>query len=116
MAKLPKGWSKADEYLFKRWYGDISGEMGLSANPDDPLHYYDWRAAWKAGASPGKGRHWPSEFKLEGHPREVINGMNTRLNVPQSFLGLLNPSDIKWGWTKDTGRIMQLLRAVKGGL
>jgi hypothetical protein len=51
-------------------------------NPDDPRHFYDWRAAYSAGATPDESGHWPSEFKREGHPRLIIDGIDTRTGEP----------------------------------
>jgi hypothetical protein len=75
----------------------------MDPNPDDPRHYYDYRAAYRAGAEPeryvasatGSGQmmpdrameraplHWTSEFKREGHPNEIVNGINTRTGEPE---------------------------------
>ena len=67
-----------DEESFQSWYAGHAKERGLSPNPDDPEHFYDYRAAYKAGAGPGPDGHWPSQFKLEGHPRMVVDGVNTK--------------------------------------
>jgi hypothetical protein len=72
-----------DEAAFRDWYSRWSKITGISPNPDDPEHYYDYRAAFNAGVSPQidpeDGRyHWPSEFKREGHPRLIIDGVDTR--------------------------------------
>lgn len=64
---------------FDRWYAGVSKETGLSPDPYDPKHYYDYRAAYQAGVrGPDETGHWPSQFKLPGHPREIIDGINTR--------------------------------------
>lgn len=63
---------------FRSWYDGHARRLGLDPDPDNPLHYYDYRAAWEAGASPGPDGHWPSQFKLEGHPRLIIDGVDTR--------------------------------------
>lgn len=67
-----------EESKFQDWYSSIAKERGLNPNPDDPLHFYDYRAAFKAGEGPDETGHWPSEFKLEGHPRMVLDGVNTK--------------------------------------
>jgi len=79
----------------------------MDPNPDDPRHFYDFRAAYMAGAEPqpsvasatpgsmwGSGQmmpdrameraplHWTSEFKREGHPNEIVDGVNTRTGKP----------------------------------
>jgi hypothetical protein len=67
-----------DEAEFQSWYADRAKRQGLNPNPDDPQHFYDYRAAHAAGAEPDATGHWPSKFKLEGHPRMVLNGVNTK--------------------------------------
>jgi hypothetical protein len=41
-------------------------------NPEDPRHFYDYRAAYEAGATPDKKGHWPSEYKDDLHPNRFI--------------------------------------------
>ena len=51
---------------------------GLNPNLDDPRQQYDYRGAYLAGAEPDKVTgHWPSEFKLPGHPRKVLYNIDT---------------------------------------
>ena len=39
----------------------------------NPRAFYDYHAAWKAGAKPDKSGHWPSDFKHPlSHERYVI--------------------------------------------
>lgn len=68
------------ERQFQSWYSQWAGKLDLNPNPDDPLQYYDYRAAWQAGATPdsASGWHWPSEFKLPGHPNLIVDGINTK--------------------------------------
>lgn len=64
---------------FNTWYSKNAKKHKLNPNPDDPKHFYDYRAAYKAGvAGPDGTGHWPSKFKKEGHPRMFINGVNTK--------------------------------------
>ena len=44
--------SPFDEDDFREWYARQAGLTGLDPDPDDPLHRYDYRAAYKAGAKP----------------------------------------------------------------
>jgi hypothetical protein len=67
-----------NEKEFQGWYAEQSGKLGLNPNPDDPRHFYDWRAAHAAGATPDESGHWPSKYKREGHPRMVVDGVNTK--------------------------------------
>jgi hypothetical protein len=67
-----------DEMAFLAFYDDVSRKQGLNPDPDAPAHFYDYRAAWKAGARPDSTGHWPSKFKREGHPRMIVDGVNTK--------------------------------------
>ena len=77
--KPSTGWNEEE---FRRWYSEKAGKLGLSPDPDDPEHFYDYRAAFRAGASQDASGHWPSQFKLPGHPREIVGGINTRTGRP----------------------------------
>ena len=66
-----------NEIDFMNWYRSWSDKLGLDPDPYNPEHYYDYKSAWKNGVEPTYDAqtgewHWPSEFKLEGHPREFI--------------------------------------------
>jgi len=70
------------EQRFRAWYGGWSERLGLNPDPDDPRHQYDYRAAFQAGARPMRDEqtgeyHWPSAFKLEGHPNRFVGGVDT---------------------------------------
>lgn len=68
-----------DERQFQDWYAGVSKKMRLHPNPDEPKHFYDYRALYKSGVrEPDISGHWPSEFKLKGHSREIVDGVNTR--------------------------------------
>lgn len=76
-----------DEQSFRAWYADRAQRYGLDPNPDDWRHFYDYRAAFRAGAEPAVDPtdglpHWPSEFKKEGHPNLIVNGIDTRTGKP----------------------------------
>ena len=71
--------NRKDEAAFQKWYAGRAAKLGLNPNPDDPKHFYDYRAAFRAGVEPDtKTKHWPSRFKLPGHPNEIVGGINTR--------------------------------------
>jgi hypothetical protein len=72
----------SDEKAFRDWYSFYSQKLDLDPDPDNQEHFYDWRAAFRAGAKPDKSAHWPSEFKREGHPNLVIDGIDTRTGKP----------------------------------
>jgi len=63
---------------FRKWYAGHAAKLGLNPDPDAPQHHYDYRAAYRAGAKPDASGHWPSKYKREGHPRLIINGIDTR--------------------------------------
>lgn len=69
----------ADEAPFQAWYQQLSKKLGISPNPDDPEHYYDYRAFYrdmKAGkvTSPdAPGGHFTSAYKTAGHPRTYLD-------------------------------------------
>lgn len=91
-----------DEQEFQNWYGGWSRALGINKNPDDPNHFYDWRAAFNSGASPDMYGHWPSQFKTEGHPRMVIDGVNTKTGTISGLLGGNNqPTGISMGLLAD---------------
>ena len=73
---------------FMGWYAVAASQNKLSPDPFHPLHYYDYFAAYKQGVrNPDKNGHWPSKFKTEGHPRMVLDGVNTKTGekaVPRS--------------------------------
>lgn len=71
-----------EEALFQRWYAERAQRLGLDPNPDAPEHYYDYRAAFRAGAEPDAQGHWPSEFKRPGHPNLIVDGIGTRTGRP----------------------------------
>ena len=66
------------EQYFQKWYAGHAKKLGINPDPDDPEHYYDYRAAYKEGVGPGEDGHWDSRFKVEGHPRMILDGVNTK--------------------------------------
>ena len=69
---MPNRFSLLQEMMFRDWYSQIQKRYRLAPDPDDPLHHYDYRAAWMAGAAPGPGGHWPSIFKTDSHPNRYV--------------------------------------------
>jgi hypothetical protein len=83
VASHPQPLEDADEEAaFQQWYTKAAKEFNLAPSPDDPQHFYDYRGAYKAGAWPDASKHWPSEFKLEGHPNLIVAGRDTRTGKP----------------------------------
>lgn len=90
---------QAEELLFRQWYAARS--EGLDPNPDSPLHFYDYRAAYKAGAEPEVSPvdglpHWPSAFKKFGHPNMIVDGMDTRTETPWNPQIAERPDAVSW--------------------
>jgi len=73
---------------FKSWYSEQAKKWDLDPNPDNPLHFYNYRAAYKAGVEPGPDGHWPSEFKKTGHPNRFVDDVDTKTNRPISPIAL----------------------------
>lgn len=87
--------SPAEEADFQGWYQDIAKSVRppLDPNPDNPLHQYDYRAAYAAGAEPDAWGHWPSEFKRAGHPNLIVDGVDTRTGEPAQGRGkMISPT------------------------
>ncbi len=77
-----------EETDFKKWYKDRSNKTGLDPNPDDPLHYYDYRAAYAAGVEPeidpeDGNYHWDSRYKSDDHPNRFVDGWDTKYDRPE---------------------------------
>jgi hypothetical protein len=73
------------EQQFQREYRALAAKLGIDQNPDDPRHFYDYRSAWKAGEmNVDSTKHFPSKYKLEGHPNLIINGIDTRTMQPSA--------------------------------
>lgn len=74
--------SPQDETAFREWYSGHARQQGLDQDPDAPAHFYDYRAAYRAGAGPDTAGHWPSAFKRDGHPNLIVDGLDTRTGRP----------------------------------
>jgi hypothetical protein len=76
-----------DEVAFQEWYKKHAKKLRLNPNPDDPKHFYDYRSAYRAGATPDPlSGHWPSKFKLSGHPNLLVDGKDTRTGKPAGLI------------------------------
>lgn len=62
-----------DEARFRAWT-----RTNQITDADSPESFYDYRAAFRAGATRDASGHWPSDFKKPGHPNEIVGGFNTR--------------------------------------
>lgn len=72
--------STQDDPAFNDWYSKVSKQYGLNSNPEG--QFYDYRGAFKEGALPDASGHWPSKFKLPGHPNEFVGGYSTITGEP----------------------------------
>ena len=72
-----EGQKVEDDFL--NWYSSIATKSDLSPNPDDPRHYYNYRAAYEAGADLDERKHLPSEFKHDLHPNRYIIGKDLEI-------------------------------------
>ena len=76
----PKNWSPEQEKAFRQYYNTQRARVremvgfSLNPNPDDPGHFYDYRKAYLGGARPDKRGHWPSTYKIKGHPTYHLKG------------------------------------------
>ncbi len=84
-----------DEQAFRAWYSSHAAKLGLNPNPDDPRHHYDYRAAYRAGASPDKKGHWPSQFKAPDHPNRYVDGIDTITGLPELKLPDEGPENLE---------------------
>ena len=98
------------EVRFRQWYADQARKRELNPDPDDPRQFYDYRAAYRAGAAPDESGHWPSDFKKDGHPNLIVGGFDVRngqrvVGTPRArSVGEL----VSLGW--DAGTAEQLMR------
>ena len=69
---LAKPLAPEEDVEFSHWYSNIAEKSNLSSDPDDPRHYYDYRAAYEEGVESDKDRHLPSRFKHDLHPNRYI--------------------------------------------
>ena len=76
---LSKPLAPEEDVEFSHWYSGIAEKSGISPDPDDPRHYYDYRAAYEEGASLDERKHLPSEFKHDLHPNRYIIGKDLEI-------------------------------------
>ena len=99
---------------FSDWYSNIAERADIGPDPDDPRHYYDYRAAYEAGVGPDKRKHLPSQFKHDLHPNRYIidkkdlSIYDTKYEKPAKFEDLIiqafKRKEYEEGlWPEDTG-------------
>ena len=73
----------ANEQEFQSWYKGMAAKRRLNPNADDPQHFYDYRAFYESGGRDAdETGHFPSTYKKEGHPRMIVDGINTKTGIP----------------------------------
>ena len=62
--------SPIKEAQFKVWYRNMASNLQLAPDPDDSLHYYDYRGYWEENPLEilEPGDHFTDKFKTPGHP------------------------------------------------
>ena len=62
--------SPIKEAQFKVWYRNTANTLQIAPDPDDPLHYYDYRGYWEENPTQilERGDHFGDKFKTPGHP------------------------------------------------
>jgi len=104
--------SPADEQQFQAWV-----RAHQITDVDAPESRYDYRAAFKANATPDASGHWPSAFKLAGHPNEVVGGFNTRTGARVPGTPRLGEADlVAQGWDAETAARLAATPEPVGGL
>ena len=70
----------SDEAAFQAWYRQYAAQAGVSPNPDDPKHQYDYRGLYRAilsgeAEAPGPQNDWhgDSRFKSDTHPNRFVD-------------------------------------------
>lgn len=72
-----------DNNNFNEWWDSVVRTYGYNENPYDPMHYYDYKAAYEAGHKiPEDGKSWSSKFKHDLHPDRFISGKDPRIDKP----------------------------------
>jgi hypothetical protein len=87
-----------DEQKFLTWYQGWAQKTGIDPDPDHPAHKYDYRAAYRAGVEPTKGKdgkfHWPSRFKADDHPNRYVEGVDTKTGLRKELPADVNSWDV----------------------
>ena len=87
---LSKPLAPKEDVEFSHWYSNIAEKSNLSPDPNDPRHYYDYKAAYEEGATLDEKKHLPSEFKHDLHPNRYIvkkdlSIYDSKYDVPAKF-------------------------------
>lgn len=106
-----------DEVQFQDWYKNLPHHQEMMArgmqipSADDPEHFYDYRGAYlqNMNLGPNQQGHFPSEFKMSGHPRTYLGGVNTS-EPDQAGMDLYNYLRKGSGVRPQTNNLENMLR------
>ena len=104
--------ASGDEAAFRAWYSPLATANRIDADPDNPNHHYDYRAAWRSGAKPDATGHWPSEFKTDGHPRRYMSPDGKRFAASASPGWIDTKTGTLAGEERPPNKYRALLRAM----
>lgn len=89
---------KDTEKEFRKWYKGEVANRGLNPNPDDPLHYFAYRAFWKdmVKGDTEAGAHFPSEYKKVGHIGSEYAAVAPDIDFSEFFAYYASPTGYGW--------------------
>jgi len=92
--------------LFADWYAEHAKRLGIDADPNNPEHHYDYKAAYEAGAEPDATGHWPSAYKTEGHPRMYVRTKAGFIKDTKTGMIMLSTKEKRRGLPEKQRKIM----------
>lgn len=66
-----------NEKAFRKDYAALAKKLDIDPDPNDPRHFYNYRAAWTDNNMKAVDGHLPSQYKVTGHPDRFIDGIDT---------------------------------------
>lgn len=136
LAMFKAGKAAEREQAFQDWFANVAEKRNWAPNPDDPEHYYNYRRYYGdvlkgkeddlSAGTDDPDSHFPSTYKLEGHPRTYLQDSTGRpfdtrsaayLNgkpVSQRELTLSEDAPDMPGYKPPPLTVIQALLAAKG--
>ena len=74
---MPTRLSPFDELMFQKLFRQRAEQTNTDPNPDEPLQFYDARAAFANSPGEFSMGHLPSTYKKIGNDRYFLNGIDT---------------------------------------
>ncbi len=104
----------SQEQKFQTEFAKVAEANNININPDDPLHFYDYRALFEeTGELKSTRKHFPSKFKLLGHPNLIVDGKDTRTGekATKSLIEANKKANetVTAGQQPDTSQLFELL-------